>query len=115
MNTSANLLTLIKSEHKLFAIDCDNQCQGRVTNTCTNEWLVENPSTEESSDFNLIYGGHGCILQLHDNPPNSFFIGNWSEVFSNPELLPVGTKSVFLENDFNASSDWNEYCTSLPL
>ena len=115
MNTSANVLILVKGEHKLFAVDCENQFQGRVTNTCTNKWLIENPSTEESSDFDLIYGGHGCILQLHDNPPNGFYIRNWSEVFSNPELLPVGTKSVFLDNDFNTSSDWNEYCASLSL
>lgn len=113
--TSANLLTLIKSEQKLLVVDSQNQFQGRVTNTCTNKWLVENPSTEESSNFDLIYGGHGCILLLHDNPPNGSYIGSWSEVFSNPELLPAGTKSVFLDNDFNTSSDWNEHCSSLPL
>lgn len=115
MNTIANVLILVKSEHKLFAVDRKNQFQGRVTNTCTNEWLLDNPSIEESSNFDLVYGGHGCILQLHDNPPNGFYIGSWNEAFSNPDLLPAGTKSVFLDNTFNALGDWNEYCASLSL
>ena len=101
-------LTLIKKGDKLFAVDEHNQFQGRVTNTNTNEWLIDNPSVEESTDFNRIYGGHGLLLEIHENPPNPLYIKGWDEAFLNPDLLPVGTKAVFLDMNFNAKSDWDE-------
>lgn len=106
--STPNRLTLIWKNNKLFAIDKEGNFQGRVTNTNNGGYLKDNPDELDSSDFDRIFGGHGCVLELRESPPNGFYVGNWGEVIKNPELLPTGTKSIFLDTDFNCESDWKE-------
>lgn len=103
-----NRLTLVWENSKLFATDKEGNFQGRVTNTNNGGYLKDNPDELDSSGFSRLFGGHGCILQLHENPPNGLYVGNWKEVIENPELLPTGTKSIFLDTTFNCLNDWKE-------
>lgn len=103
-----NRLTLVWKNSKLFAIDKERNFQGRVTNTNNGGYLKDNLDELDSSDFDRLFGGHGCVLQLHGNPPNGFYVRSWEEVIENPELLPTETKSIFLDTDFNCLNDWKE-------
>ena len=67
---------------------------------------IEEPSPEQPGTFARIFGGHGLIFHQEDNPPNPFFVKSWAEVFSNPELLPLATKNVFVDSGFDAECDF---------
>lgn len=71
---------------------------GKIINTVAPglTGLTENPG-EDASLFAAVYSGHGDIYHVSDNPPNPFFNSSWSEVFENPEFLPVGTANVFID------------------
>ena len=90
----------------LFVLTNDGKLIGKVINSCDGG-CVENPPTEEAGLFDRIYGGNGDIYHQHDNPPNPFFYKSWGEVFENPEILPVGTKNVFIDQSHNALFDYH--------
>ena len=106
--STPNRLILVWKNSKLFATDKKGSFQGRVTNTNNGGYLKDNPDELDSSNFDCFFGGHGCVLELRENPPNGFYVGSWKEVIENPELLPTGTKSIFLDTDFNCKGDWKE-------
>lgn len=54
----------------------------------------------ESGDitrFHKIYQNLGQVFHKLAPAPNPFFIEDWADVFDNPELLPIGTVNVLIE------------------
>ena len=54
----------------------------------------------DQHEFYRVHESLGTLIQQMKNPPNPFFIGNWSEAFENPELIPEGTNSIFIDNSW---------------
>ena len=61
---------------------------------------------EEPGIFARIFEGHGYVYHLGDNPSNPFFNRSWGEVFDNPELLPEGTRNVFVDQSYSSLVDF---------
>lgn len=93
-------MLLVVKNNTLFAVDANQEPIGKVIN-CTDGGCFDNPPIEEADFFFKIFSGHGYIYHQHDNPPNPFFNKSWGEVFENPELLPVGTKNIFIDQSGN--------------
>lgn len=87
------MLTIVESKVKtsfgnsVFYVVADGHVQGELVADAEMEPTV----------FNRIYEGNGMVLHQSDAPPNPFFVGSWGEVFSNPELVPTGTKNIFVD------------------
>lgn len=95
------VFTLIKKHEYLFAIDIEtNRFAGQVINDAYGH-CVENP--EYDHNFRRLYDGHGDIYEMGDH---LFGVKNWGDIFSNPELLPIGTNQVFLDMGSNALSSF---------
>ena len=52
----------------------------------------------DQREFYQVHEGLGTLIQRMDNPPNSFFVRDWGQAFTNPELLPDGANSIFIDN-----------------
>lgn len=99
------MLSVLIKNNQLFAVDENGNFAGKLVNEITGK-CVANPYECSAGTFARVFGGHGAVIHQLDNPPNGFFISSWSEVFTNPELLPAGTKHLFLDCDFNAEYDF---------
>ena len=97
---------------ELYAVENDGSFIGKIVNRtyCVegiSGYCVENPEYENPGTFERCYSEHGYIYHQSDNPPNPFFVKSWSQVFDNPELLPNGTKNVFIDCSQDAFDDFN--------
>ena len=106
-------MRLIFRYNGLFAVDESGEFIGRVINESSGQ-CRDNPDQDEPEEFNHSFSGHGYIYHQSDSPPNPFFSHSWSDVFSNPELLPVGTRNVFVDQGREAESDFHAVETEPP-
>lgn len=90
---------------KLFAVSKNGEFIGEVVNSISGG-CSKNPLYDEPGVFALIFEGHGYIYHQDDNPPNPFFNKFWGDVFENPELLPEGTRNVFVDNSYSSLVDF---------
>jgi hypothetical protein len=88
------MFVIVQKDQDLFAI-IENECRGKIV-----------VGDESASDFSRIYGGLGEIYHQEDCPPNPFFLANWHQVFTNPDLLPKGTKNVFIDASQDSMLDY---------
>lgn len=91
------VLNLVRNGNGLFAF-ADNVCKAKIINEISGECRPMKIS-DEPGVFANIFGGHGTIIHQSSPPPNPFFVNDWGDVFSNPALLPKGTKNVFLDEE----------------
>jgi hypothetical protein len=95
------VFNLVKKNGYLFAIDREtDRFAGQVINNAYGH-CVENP--EPDHNFRRLYDGHGDIYEMSDH---LFGVKSWGDIFSNPELLPTGTKQVFLDMGCNATTSY---------
>lgn len=100
-------MKLIKKYGILYAVKPENgEFIGRIVNHTSGNCL-ENPEDEDSTLFWRVYGGHGCIVQQMDNPPNPFFVKSFAEAFLKSKLLPPGTKNVFVDGGKDSEDLFN--------
>ncbi len=100
------MMQLVVKNEKLFAVDESGKFVGKIVNDASGG-CCDNPSNDEPGTFARIFEGHGYIYHQNDNPPNPFFNRSWGEVFKNPEMLPAGTKNVFVDQGRDAEDDFN--------
>lgn len=98
-------MKLIVKNDELFAVDQDDNFIGKIVNSIAGG-CEPNPPSDEPGVFERIFGGGGYIYHVVDNPPNPFFNKSWGEVFENSELLPVGTKNVFIDQSYDCWLDF---------
>lgn len=98
-------MNLILRYNGLFAVDESGNFIGKIVNEATGK-CCDNPTQDTPGVFDRLFGGHGYIYHQSDNPPNPFFNRDWSEVFSNPEMLPTATKNVFVDQCKDAENDF---------
>lgn len=97
---------------ELYAVENNGDFIGRIVNRTyciegVSGYCVENPEPETAGTFERCYSGLGYIYHQSDNPPNPFFVKFWNQVFDNPELLPKGTKNVFIDQSQDAQDSFN--------
>lgn len=90
----------------LFAVDEEGNFIGKIANDVSGE-CCDNPSNDHSFDFLRAFSGHGYIFHQNDQPSNPAFVCSWHEIFSNAELLPLGTKNVFVDPGKDAKDSFN--------
>ena len=98
-------MKLVIKNDKLFAVSEDEQFIGEIINSIEGGCSA-NPPIEEPGIFARIFEGHGYVYHLGDNPSNPFFNRSWGEVFDNPELLPEGTRNVFVDQSYSSLVDF---------
>jgi hypothetical protein len=98
-------MRLIIKDGDLFAVDEADNFIGKIINEISGK-CCDNPANDEPGVFAKVFGGYGYIYHQEDNPPNPFFIKSWSSVFENPDLLPSGTKNIFIDQQRNAEDDF---------
>lgn len=103
-------LKLVIKNGYLFATNNAGELQGRIINHNNEKggYVIDNPSEEDSSHFDRLFGGHGDIFEVRPNPTSPFYHSSWEQIFQNPEMLPPGTKAVFLEMEQQTVWDWSE-------
>lgn len=89
------MLDLEIKNGELFAMK-DGHPVGTIVNHTSG--LLASKGLEDPCLFSRIFEGHGSIYHVHENPPNPFFLRNWNELFSNPELLPESS-NIFIDSD----------------
>ena len=98
-------MRLIRKDGGLFATKESGEFIGKIINDISGD-CHEHPINDDPDIFSRVFGGKGDIYHVCDTPPNPFFNHSWSEVFENPELLPTGTKNVFIDQSQDAALDF---------
>lgn len=91
----------------LYAVQ-GNKFLGKIVNQISGHFS-RSPEAEDPSLFARVFSGHGSIYHQHPEPPNHYFVSGWGQLFENPELLPVGTSNLFLDQD---DSEFQSYIQS---
>jgi hypothetical protein len=94
---------LVQKNGSIFAFSSKGKFAGKVINSVCGG-CVERPAFSEPREFALIFDGHGPVMHQKNPAPNPFFVTSWGELFENAEVLPEGTKNIFL--DESAISDY---------
>lgn len=104
INGAKQMLIIVKN-NELYVIDKQGKFIGKIINSIAGG-CNPNPPYDEPGTFAVVFGGHGYIYHVVDNPPNPFFNKSWGEIFQNPELLPKGTKNVFIDQSIDCWLDF---------
>lgn len=106
------MMKLVWFGKDLFAVTKNGEFVGQIINECSGG-CIDNPNNNDvPGTFARLFEGHGYIYHQDDNPPNPLFVRSWGDVFVNPELLPTGTKNVFVDQGRTAEDLFNAVSTS---
>ena len=97
------MLLTYRNDH-LFATTEQGEFIGKIINS-SNGKLEKFPVEEDQGTFNFLFGGHGYIYHQNSNA-HPFEIEYWGKIFKNPELLPEGTRSVFIDHSNDCRFDF---------
>lgn len=99
-------MILTRKNGKLFAVNESGEFIGQIVNEISGD-CCDSPTNDEPGTFARTFEGYGYIYHQDDNLPNPFFIKSWGQIFANPELLPIGTKNVFVDQGRDAEDNFN--------